>query len=347
MASVRKIRLPVIGMHCASCAISIERMLKAQAGVIKAEVDYAGRHVFIEYDDNKTKLPDLKNAVIQIGYDLVTDVKNPDEIFENIIVHNFKILKYKLLTALIFSIPVFIISMFFHHYAMKYAVMLFILSLPVVFWSGSQFYINAFKQLRHFSASMDTLIAVGTGAAFIFSVFNTFFPYYLQSKNIVPHLYYESAVIIITLVLLGRFLEERSRTKTSFAIKKLMGLSPKQLTVVRNGQELDIAAEDVLNNDILLIDPGEKIAVDGEVNAGETFIDESMLTGEPIPVFKKPGDKVFAGTINQNGIIKVIAGKTGKDTLLSHIIELIKEAQLQNHLYRNLPTKLPEFLSLL
>ena len=327
MMSLEKVNLPVAGMSCASCAVSVESMIKSQDGVANAQVNYANQTVFVEFNKSKVDLKTLKKVVNEIGYDLIIEEINPEEIFDKIVEKRYKQLKNRLIIAIIFSLPVFVLSMFFHELSMQLSWLLLLLSVPVVFYSGSQFYINAFKQTRHLQAGMDTLIAVGTGAAFLFSVFNTFFSSFLLLRRIPVHLYYESAVIIITLVLLGKFFEERSRTKASFAIRKLIGLKPKTLNVIRNGETFEIPIEEVLKGDLVLVKPGEKIPIDGQVIDGESYVDESSMTGEAIPVAKMQKDKVFAGTFNQNGSLHILAEKVGKETTLSHIIELIREAQ--------------------
>ncbi len=321
-----KISLEIGKMTCAACAVSIESMLKSQKGVFNASVNYANHSVLLEYNSKETKLVDLKKIVNSIGYELYIEelTQTQKEVNE---LKRFVELRQKLIIASIFSLPVFILSMFFHHAFYLENYLLLILSMPVILWSGIEFYKNAYKQLRHKMANMDTLVALGTGTAFIYSLVNTFFSDYFILNGMEVHVYYESATVIITLILLGRFLEERAKTSASSAIKKLMGLQPKEITVVRNGNEIIIPAKDVLINDIILIKPGEKIPVDGTVTNGESLIDESMITGEAIAVLKNKNDKVFAGTINQNGILNIIAKKIGKETLLSQIIRLVQEAQ--------------------
>lgn len=327
MASLKKVTIPVAGMSCASCAISVETMIKSQPGVLNARVNYASQNVFIEYNPQIVNPEQFKKVVGEIGYQLVIQEENAEEIFEGIVKKQYRNLKIKLGVALVFSIPVFILSMFFHHHLHQYSYLLLCLSLPVIFYSGSQFYINAIKQLRHFKSSMDSLIALGTGSAFIFSLLNTIWPGFITNSDGTSYLYYESAVIVITLVLLGKFLEERSKTRASFSIRKLMGLRPKSLNIVRNGEIIEIPVEEVKLSDQIQVKPGEKIPVDGFVKSGESYLDESMLTGEFLPNFKTAGDHVFAGTINQNSVLTIEALKIGKDTVLSQIIELIREAQ--------------------
>ena len=321
-----KISLEIGKMTCAACAISIESMLKSQKGIINASVNYANHSVLLEYNSKETDLINLKKLVNSIGYELYIEELSVSQKEENEL-KRFTELRKKLIIATFFSLPVFIISMFFHHAFNWENYLLLALSLPVITYSGAEFYKNAYKQLSHRMANMDTLVALGTGTAFIYSLINTFFAVFFILNNLEVHQYYESAVVIITLILLGRFLEERAKTSASSAIKKLMDLQPKEITVVRNGNELLIPIKEVLINDLILIKPGEKIPVDGIVTNGESFIDESMITGEAIPVIKNKNAKVFAGTINQNSILTIIAKKIGNETLLSQIIRLVQEAQ--------------------
>lgn len=327
MSAIRKVTVPVAGMSCAACAVSVESMIASQPGVSKSQINYANQEVLIEYDSKLISLEKMAKAVHDIGYELVIQEDHAEEAFEEIVKKQYHQLKLKLWVAVIFSLPVFILSMFFHTQIQNFAYILLFLSVPVIFFSGSGFYINAFRQLKHFSSSMDTLVALGTGSAFILSVINTFIPHLIDGHHQHGNLYYESAVIVITLVLLGKFLEERSKTRASFTIRKLIGLRPKYLNIIRNGQISEIPVEEVQIRDQVLVRPGEKIPVDGIVISGESYLDESMLSGESFPVYKKQSDHVYAGTINQNGILTLEAQKIGKETVLSQIISLIREAQ--------------------
>ncbi len=320
-----KISLEVGGMTCASCALSVESMLKSQKGVNNATVNYANRSVILDYEPDSTNLESLKKTVKAIGYELFIEELSLAEKEEK--EHKrFYELKRKLIIAAIFTLPIFIISMFFHHPFNGQNYLLLLLTIPVIFISGAEFYTTAWKQTMHRMANMDTLVALGTGVAFIYSVLNSFFPTLLNNNSDV-HVYYESASVIITLILLGRFLEERAKTRASSSIKKLMDLQPKTVTVIRYGREIELNIKDVIKGDEILIKPGEKITVDGKVTDGSSFIDESMITGEPIPVNKNLNDKVFAGTLNQNGTLTIVCEKTGRDTLLSQIIRRVQEAQ--------------------
>ncbi len=320
-----KISLEVGGMTCASCALSVESMLKSQKGVNNATVNYANRSVILDYEPDSTNLETLKKTIKAIGYELFIEELSLAEKEEK--EHKrFYELKKKLIIAIVFTLPVFIISMFFHHLFNGQNYLLLLLTIPVIFISGAEFYITAWKQTMHRMANMDTLVALGTGVAFIYSVLNSFFPTLLNNNSDV-HVYYESASVIITLILLGRFLEERAKTRASSSIKKLMDLQPKTVKVIRYGREIELNIKDVIKGDEILIKPGEKITVDGKVTDGTSFIDESMITGEPIPVNKAINDKVFAGTLNQNGTLNIVCEKTGRDTLLSQIIRRVQEAQ--------------------
>lgn len=324
---LQKINLPVLGLSCAACAGSVDSMLNKLEGVKQASVSFATHSVFIEFDDIKTDVGRLRNEVRKIGYDLLIEVETAEEDFEKHEIKRFSELKRKLIAAFAFSLPVFIISMILPFKISGQNWILLLLTIPVLVWSGSEFFVIAYKKALKFTSNMDTLIALGTGVAFLFSLFNTIFPQYLLRQGLQPHVYYESAVVIITLVLLGRFLEEKAKTRASSAIKKLMGLQPKTLVVKRNGREMEIPLNEVVHDDIVLIKPGEKIPVDGVLTSGSGYVDESMISGEAIPVFKKEGDKVYSGTLNQKGSLQVSAKKLGKETLLAGIIKMVKEAQ--------------------
>jgi P-type Cu2+ transporter len=320
-------------MSCASCAQSIESILKSIEGVKQANVNFASNTVLVTYDRASTKPENLQKAVAGIGYELIISSKENmlhdsghDMGHDHEHHHHDDLLKYKLFTAVVLSIPVMMLSMIWHH--MEYAGwIMFVLSLPVIFWCGKDFYVMAWKRAKHFTANMDTLIAMGTGAAFLFSVFNLFFPAILTAKGFEHHLYFESAVVIISLILLGRFLEDRAKLKTNTAIEKLMSLQSKEAKVLRNGKEYLVPVEEVLAGDILQIRPGEKIPVDGIIETGVSSIDESMVTGEPMPVDKRKGDPIIGGTINTSGSITIRAIKVGSGTVLAGIIRMVQEAQ--------------------
>lgn len=229
--------------------------------------------------------------------------------------------------ALALSTPVVIIGMFFMN--MPYAnETMWIFSTLVILWLGRDFYINAWKQAKHRSANMDTLVALSTGVAYVFSVFNTLFPHFWHERGLHAHVYFEAAAVIIAFILLGKLLEEKAKGNTSSAIKKLMGLQPKTVTIVHEGgHQMQIPIEQVAIGNTLLVKPGEKIAVDGTVVNGNSYVDESMLSGEPVPVLKNENDKVFAGTINQKGSFQFRADKVGSETMLAQIIKMVQDAQ--------------------
>lgn len=318
---------PVTGMACAACAGSVESMIASLPGVSEASVNYAGANVHVAYDAETVTPADFVKAVESIGYGLIIDEENLDEKLSDIEFKHFHELRRKLWVAGIFTLPVFILSMF-HIIHLEYMNwILLALSIPVIVFSGSEFYLNAWKQARHGLVNMDTLVALSTGIAFIFSVLNTIFPGIFLRAGLQPHVYYESATVIIAFILTGKFLEERSKSKASSVIRSLMGLQPKTLTVTRNGAEMELPLSMVAPGDEVMIRPGDRIPVDGVVISGESYIDESMISGEPLPLFKTNGTNVFAGTLNKNGNLVITASKTGKNTLLAGIIAMVQEAQ--------------------
>lgn len=319
---------PVLNMTCASCAISAESIVKAAPGVQNASVNYANANLNVEYDPAATNPEALQKAVRSIGYDLLLESESTrQQTLDDLHQKKYKSLKNKTTWAIILSLPVVVIGMFFMNIPYANEIM-WVLSTPVVLWLGRDFFINAWKQLQHRKANMDTLVALSTGIAYVFSVFNMFFPEFWQQRGLEAHVYFEAAAVIIAFILLGKLLEEKAKGNTSSAIKKLMGLQPKTVTIISpSGEEKQIAIEDVNRGDHILVKPGEKIAVDGMVLAGSSYVDESMLSGEPVPVSKKQNDKVFAGTINQKGSFRFEAVKVGKETMLSQIIKMVQDAQ--------------------
>ena len=317
---------PVLGMSCASCAARIEKTLNRQSGVKIAAVNYASATATVEYDPKNCSSEALQQAVQAAGYDLLIN-RDGNTLEEAEEAHNkkFTTLKLRTVWAVILSLPVVIIGMFFMD--MPYAnPIMWTLSTPIVFWLGRGFFSSAWKQLRHGSANMDTLVAISTGTAYLFSLFNMLFPDFWLSRGIHPHVYFEAASVIIAFILLGRLLEEKAKGNTSTAIKKLMGLQPKTVTVVGNEERI-VPIEQIRPGDIILVKPGERIAVDGIVTEGSSYVDESMLSGEPVAVSKQKDAKVFAGTINQKGSFRFRAEKVGTDTLLAKIIHMVQDAQ--------------------
>ncbi len=318
---------PVTGLHCANCAINVEKTLKKQPGITNASVNFADSTARIEYDSKEASDSlTLQSAVRSIGYDLVVEEESSAKVAEDALTY-YKKLKVKTIFSIILSVPVIIISMIFMNMPYGNLVMLG-LTLPVLLWSGSGFFVNAFKQARHGIANMDTLVAMSTGIAFLFSVFNTFFPHYWHARGLHPHVYYEAAAAIIAFILVGKLLEERAKAGTSSAIKKLMGMQA--TTVIRlddKGNEMETSISLVKHGDTIRVRPGDRIPVDGEVISGYSSIDESSMTGESIPAERGPGDTVYAGTINLNGSFLLTALQIGSETILSRIIDTVRQAQ--------------------
>ncbi|RRQ45012.1 heavy metal translocating P-type ATPase [Chryseobacterium sp. SC28] len=326
--STVKHTFPVLGMTCASCAGSVESIVKHQEGVIEASVNFATGNLTVEYLLNMTDATKLQKAIQSIGYDLLVEEENKQqETLEAIHAEKFQKLKTKTVWAIALSLPVVLIAMFFMD--MPYATpIMWLFSTPVVLWLGRDFFINAWKQTKHRSANMDTLVALSTGIAYLFSVFNMLFADFWHQRGLHAHVYFEAAAVIVAFILLGKLLEEKAKGNTSSAIKKLMGLQPKTVIVIQaNGTEKQTAIEEVNAGDVILVKPGEKIAVDGMVTSGSSYVDESMLSGEPVPVQKKENEKVFAGTINQKGSFQFKAVKVGRETMLAHIIKMVQDAQ--------------------
>ncbi|WP_281226006.1 heavy metal translocating P-type ATPase [Flavobacterium aquiphilum] len=319
---------PVLDMSCASCAVGAETAIQIQPGIVNASVNFGTATVSLEYLPNMISPSEIKNAVQMAGYDLLIDEESKQaETLEEIHEKKFNQLKLKTIWSGLLTIPVVIIGMFFMDIPYANEIM-WLLSTPVIVWFGKNFFINAWKQAKHRSANMDTLVALGTGVAYIFSVFNTLFPHFWHEKGLHAHVYFEAAAVIITFILLGRLLEEKAKGNTSSAIKKLMGLQPKTVTIITaNEQQTTISIEKVKYDDIILVKPGEQIAVDGIVTKGNSYVDESMLSGEPVPLLKKENEKVYAGTINQKGSFQFRAEKVGSETMLANIIKMVQEAQ--------------------
>jgi Cu+-exporting ATPase len=346
--NIKTLTLPVEGMTCASCVARVEKVLKKTEGVNSAVVNLATENVTFSYDEKTTDISKLAAVIDDAGYKLITPV--PEQIENSLSgkennlttvedLHHkdaYKKLKSEFIFALVITIPVMLISMvemtsWFHNAVpmpMEYVYrLLFIAATLVMFISGKRFFITSWKLLKHFSADMNTLVAVGTGTAYLYSTIAVLFPRLLSISESGSHIYFDTAVTIITLILMGRLLEARAKDKTSSAIKKLMGLQPKTARVIRGGKEIDISISDVIVDDTIIVRPGEKIPVDGVITKGATSIDESMITGESIPVDKNINNKVIGGTINKNGSIEFRAAAVGKDTVISQIIKLVQQAQ--------------------
>ena len=320
--------IPVLQMTCASCAISTESIVKFLPGVVSSQVNYAAATLTVEYIPSLVTVNQMRQAVQSIGYDLFIEEGNENsETLEELHQKKYNLLKKKTIGAVFLTLPLVFIAMFFMDIPYANYIM-WVLSTPVILGFGKDFFINAWKQTKHGSANMDTLVALSTGVAYIFSVFNTLFPDYWHSKGLHAHVYFESATVVIAFILLGKLLEENAKGNTSSAIKKLIGLQPKTVNILDTEQnQIALPIEQVEVGMTIIVKPGDKVAVDGIVTQGSSFVDESMLSGEPLAVKKEVNDKVFSGTINQKGSFQFKAEKIGSDTMLAQIIKMVQEAQ--------------------
>lgn len=326
---------PVLEMSCAACAVSVESVLKHTPGVDDAGVNYANQTAWVQFNPKVATPANLQSAVRAAGYDLIVETENSGvdarQVQEEAQQKRVQSIKQRTIWALILSLPVVIIGMFFMNGpdgSTDYAnYLMMALSAPVVFGLGRSFFVTAWKQARHGKANMDTLVALSTGIAFLFSAFNTVYPEFWHRRGLHPHVYFEAASVVVAFILLGKLLEERAKSNTSSAIKKLMGLQPKTVRLIDGDTEREIPIASVLVGNLLIVRPGEKIPVDGRVESGHSYVDESMISGEPVPVEKQAGEPVFAGTINQKGSFRFRAEKVGADTLLAQIIRMVQEAQ--------------------
>jgi len=329
MASKIKITktYPVTGMHCASCAVRTEAFVRKLPGISSANVNYADTSINVEFLPGEISPSEMKKAIQSIGYDIIIDEANSLELKEEAQKTYYEEIRSNTIGSAVLSIPLFIIAMFFMHIPYANFIMM-ALATPVVFWFGRQFPVGAWKQLKHGSSNMDTLVALSTGIAYIYSAVITLFPNLLAGKGIDAHVYFEASAVIVTFILLGRMFEEKAKANTSSALKKLIGLQAKTvIAIMSNGEQKEIPISQVVPGDILLVKPGNKIPVDGIIISGSSFVDESMISGEPIAVEKIEGSKLFAGTINQKGSFQFRAEKVGGDTLLAQIIKMVREAQ--------------------
>ncbi len=318
---------PVLGMTCAACAVSVESMLNSLEGVQKAGVNYANQEAMVEFDPAVVGANEFQRVLKSIGYDIIPESDDREEQVAAIHEQRYQLLKRSTTWSVALAIPLVILGMFFMNLPYVNWIMM-LLSAPIVFYFGRQFFINAVKQARHGKANMDTLVALSTGIAFVFSTFNTVFPSFWHERGLHAHVYFEAAGVVIAFISLGKLLEERAKSNTTSALKKLMGLQPDTVSrVLTDGSIVETPVHDVAIGDELLVKPGERIAVDGSIVYGHSFVDESMITGEPMPAEKKPGEKVFAGTFNQKGSFRFTASEVGADTVLARIIRVVREAQ--------------------
>jgi Cu+-exporting ATPase len=323
------------GMSCASCANTVETVINRVSGVEECIVNFAMEQATVQYDPQQTSVETIQNAAEKVGYGAfpLENNKSPSENKEEAVEAQKlrrKVMVGGIISAILVigSLPMMtglnipFIPMWLHNFWLQ-----LVLATPIQFWCGGQFYTNAWKAFKQHTATMDTLIALGTSVAYFYSLFITIYPDFLTRQGLNPQVYYEAAVVVITLILLGRLLEIRAKKQTSEAIHKLMGLQAKTARIIRNEQEVDIPIEDVQIGDIVLVRPGEKIPIDGEIIEGNSTIDESIVTGESVAVKKQVGDEVIGATINQTGRFKFRTTRVGKDTVLAQIVQLVQDAQ--------------------
>ena len=342
-AAPEAVSLPVTGMTCAACAANIERALKRLPGLNEAGVNYATNRATVAFDPSVLSVPAIVEAIRDVGYDVLGDGEGgygtqdaafdgTEDLEEQAQEREQRALRRRLALAVALGLPVVVLGMA-HLHAPVFNWVQLVLATPVLFNCGWQFYRGAWKALRHRTADMNTLIAVGTGAAFAYSAAATIAPSavsadaHVAAGHVAAPVYFETAVVIIGLVLLGRLLEARARGRTSEAIKRLVGLQPRAARIVRDGIELEVPARDVLRGDVVLVPPGERLPVDGDVIDGASAVDESMLTGESMPVEKAAGSTVYGATINTTGAFSFRATRVGADTALAQIVRLVREAQ--------------------
>lgn len=332
--------LKLRGMSCASCANNIESAIRSVPGVDECHVNFGAEQASIQYDPQITNLEQIQAAVEEAGYsayslqeqDLMRGEDDAEKAARKAESQDLirKVAVGGIVSAFLVvgSLPAMtglhipLIPTWLHHPWFQ-----LLLTTPVQFWCGYSFYINSWKAFKRHSATMDTLIALGTSAAFFYSLFATLYPNFLIAQGLIPEVYYETAAIVITLILLGRLFESRAKGQTSEAIRTLIGLQARDARVIRNGEEMDIPIQEVQIHDIILVRPGEKIPVDGEVIEGNSTVDEAMVTGESIPVKKQPGDEVIGATLNKTGSFQFRATRVGKDTVLAQIVQLVQQAQ--------------------
>lgn len=326
MSNKIKKSFPVLNMHCAGCANNVERTVKHLPGVVEASVNFANNMLNVSYNDDQQTPGEIRAAVLAAGYDLIIEEEHPEECSEEEQRKRYHRLKQRVIGAWIFAIPLLLTSMVFPHFPFSGELQALLAFLVLVLF-GTPFFTGAWKQLRVKRSNMDTLVALSTSIAFLFSLFNTFFPEFWYSRGLEPHVYYEASAIIIAFVLTGKLMEERAKGNTSVAIRKLMGLQPKKARILREGKEEEVPLEQLKVNDLVSVRPGEQIPVDGFLTEGDSYVDESMINGEPIPTAKRAGSHVLAGTINQKGAFVLRAAKVGSDTVLANIIRMVQEAQ--------------------
>ncbi len=330
--------LKLRGMSCAACASAVEQAVRSVPGVVDCNVNFGMEQATVRYTPGQTELDAIQQAIVDAGYGASPlEENNPEAEDAEQAAHQqeLRTLKRKVTLGAVIStflvigglpmmtgLDIPIIPGWMHHPWLQ-----LVLTTPIQFWSGESFYTGAWKSFKRHLATMDTLVALGTSSAYFYSLFPTFFPGFFLEQGLAPVVYYEISAVVITLILLGRLLEQRARGQTSEAIRKLMGLQPKTARLIRNGQEIDVPIDQVQVDDVILVRPGEKIPVDGEVVAGTSTVDEAMVTGESLPVQKQTGDEVIGATFNKTGSFQFRATRIGKDTVLAQIVQLVQQAQ--------------------
>lgn len=340
MTIMENLTLKLRGMSCAGCASAIDEAIKAVPGVTECAVNFGAELATIKYDSSQTNLTEIQKSVEDAGYssmpvdeEVILHGENDEEQAKRLAESQDLLEKLSLgaiisVVLVVGSLPAMLgLHLPFIPGWLHDPMLQLVLSVPVQFWCGKAFYVNAWKALKHRKATMDTLVALGTSAAYFYSVLATVYPQFFTQQNLKPDVYYETAVVIITLILLGRFLENRARGQTSEAIRKLIGLQAKTARLIRNGEEIDVPVQEVQIGDIIVVRPGETIPVDGELIEGSSSVDESMVTGESVAVKKQVGDEVIGATINKTGSFKFRTTRVGKDTVLAQIVKLVQDAQ--------------------
>lgn len=318
--------LPVLEMSCAVCAGNVESTVQALSGVEKASVNFAAGTLTVTYNPSVITLEVMQAAVQAAGYDLIVEAEDPVAMQEEKARMHYKILRRNTIGAWTLSIPLALLGMVFMHVPFGNWIMM-VLALAIMIFFGRSFYVNGVRHALKGKANMDTLVALSTSIAFLFSLFNTLCPGFWLGKGLEPHVYYEASGVIIAFVLLGKLMEERAKNNTSSAIKGLMGLQPKTARLVTDGREEEVPISNLQVGNVVSVRPGEKIPVDGTLLQGSSSVDESMLSGEPIPVEKNAGDRVLAGTINQKGAFTMEATSVGGTTVLAQIVQMVQSAQ--------------------
>ncbi len=321
--ATKKSVFPVAGMTCASCVARVEEALSTVPGVVSANVNLASEKATVDYLEG-TSAADMRRAVQDAGYQLGPEAQALEDV-TSAAQHEIRAVRDKFIIAVVLAAAIMILGFVPTFTGRPY--LMWALATPVQFWAGLRFYRGAWGALKHKTSDMNTLIAVGTSVAYFYSMMAVVAPGLFTTDILEPHLYFDTSAMIIALILLGRFLEARARGQTSEAIKKLIGMQPKRALVIREGQQQEIPVEDVRAGDLIMVRPGERIPVDGIVSEGYSSVDESMITGESIPVEKKTGDEVIGATINKTGSFQFEASKVGKDTTLARIVRMVEEAQ--------------------